>query len=186
MVPLGFANLKAASVEPNFDDPELDIYEKIARTTDSDTATMRATLSETDLLLPVEIWDVPGTMYDTEDVLFFYKKKRSKKYAGPNGQQKHNCDVIDVCKRKSDYLYKERPTAWSLIERYIGTRVEAQVKIPSVEYNTHLADIDYMWLWKKVKFVFTGQGAYSIFLLIAKLLNLKMTNNNYVPFHESY
>ena len=63
-------------VEPNFDDPELDVYDKIARTTDSDGAALRATLSETELLLPVELWDIPGVMYDTEDALFFYKKEK--------------------------------------------------------------------------------------------------------------
>lgn len=173
--------------KPLFKYPELDIHTRIARKqiTQDDVA-VNTSLSTADRTLPIQAWIPPSLDYDSEDTHFYYRQSRHPDYAGPSGLSIHALDFKDNGIRKSKFLNEERPAAWSLIERYLGPRVEAQVKIPTEEYDLHLAEIDYMWLWNKVKFVHTGEGAHSNFLIIAKLISNKMLNNNYIPYHDEY
>ena len=173
-------------VEPKFAFPEIDVFTKVGRKEVTELAEVLASLTPDERALPVRDWDEPGPQFDTEDDHYYYRRSRHPDYAGPNGVIRHNFDFQDNGKRRSKYLNEERAMTWSVIERYLGTRVEAQVKIPNAEYDLHQANLDYMWLWNKVKFVHTGEGAHSTYLTIAKLISLKMMNNDYVPFHDGY
>ena len=47
------------------------------------------------------------------------------------------------------------------------------------EYSAKHDAIDYIWLWATIKFVVTGEGPQSLSLIMIKVANLKMRDDNF-------
>lgn len=122
------------------------------------------------------------TLYDREDQYFYYKDVVRPEYDFVGADEYLKSLTNAIVNRQAKYMMEERSTCWSILERHMGMKVLQQLKTPAGVYEQKLADLDYVWLYTRAKFLHSGEGAHSVFLKNMKLNKLEMLNDDWVTY----
>lgn len=130
--------------------------------------------------VPPETWDA-----DTKDNSFFYKLGRNPDYFGVTGETVWKTESTCIIRSKYNFENYEKKKGWNLLYNSLSAKYQSQLLLEE-DYSAKLKVLDYGWLWKKIKFLVTGEGFQSLPLLFAKLFKLRMSADNFVEYSKQF
>ena len=117
-----------------------------------------------------------GVVY--KDAKYYYTNPRGTGFFGAQGQEIWKNKVSCVIRAEYNYNTYEMKKAWSMLFSSIAQQYQDKIVVLP-DYAAKHAAIDYIWLWATIKFVITGEGPQSLSLLMIKLVNMKMRDDNF-------
>ena len=129
---------------------------------------------------PPEPWDA-----DFKDTKYFYKLGRNPDYFGMSGESVWQAESTCIVRSKYHFENYEKKKGWNLLYNSLSNKYQSQLLLEE-DYTVKLKDLDYEWLWKKIKFLVTGEGFQSLPLLFARLFKLRMSADNFVEYSKQF
>ena len=144
------------------------------------------------IIQPEDVTALPTWTYppepsdaDAKDNRFFYKLGRNPTYFGNAGETIWKAESTCIIRSKYHFENYERKKGWNLLYNSLSAKYQSQLLLEE-DYTTKLKTLDYEWLWKKIKFLVTGEGFQSLPLLFAKLFKLRMSSDNFVEYSKQF
>ena len=195
-------------IEPDFVMKPLDQYRKVAKRTGIRTPTATTPPAVMPLLPPdidvnvpqswiiqlsaeelsaLPVWTFPPETWDADakDAKYFYKLGRNPDYFGMSGESVWKAEATCIIRSKYHFENYEKKKGWNLLYNSLSVKYQSQL-ILEEEYTIKLKSLDYKWLWKKIKFLVTGEGFQSLPLLFARLFKLRMSADNFVEYSKQF
>ena len=106
-------------------------------------------------------------------------------YVGEEGLKDYQIERETAVKARIEYNTSGKSRAWVMIASRISLEVMNEITLDA-EYKVRHDDRDYVWLFSKAKLVATGEGAHSACLEFIRLLDTKMSADQWRDYFKKF